>query len=71
VVAHWQMLRLAWGRRDRREAMGQVVRLVVAAPGSVSGRYPTGNTGRAAVGLRQPLPVPPDLAAILASTSDQ
>jgi hypothetical protein len=59
------MLRLAWRQRDRREAIGQVVRLVVAAPGSVNGRYRTGNTGKAAIGLRQPLPVPPDRAVIL------
>jgi hypothetical protein len=52
------MLRLAVGQRDRREAVGQVLRLVVAAPGSVSGRYPKGNTGRASVGLREPMPVP-------------
>jgi hypothetical protein len=65
VVAHGQMLRLALRQRDRREAIGQVVRLVVAAPGSASGRYPTGNTGRARVGLRQPMPVPADLAALL------
>ena len=67
TVVHWRMLRLALGQRDRREALGQVVRLLVAAPGSASGRYPEGNTGRAAVGLRQPLPIPDDLASILAS----
>jgi len=67
TVVHWRMLRLALGQRDRREALGQVVRLLVAAPGSASGRYPEGNTGRAAVGLRQPLPIPDDLARILAS----
>jgi hypothetical protein len=67
TVVHWRMLRLAVGQRDRREALGQVLRLLVAAPGSVSGRYPEGNTGRASVGLLEPMPVPADLAQILGS----
>jgi hypothetical protein len=65
TAVHWRMLRLALGQRDRREARGQVVRLAVAAPGSVSGRYPEGNTGRASAGLLEPMPVPDDLARIL------
>lgn len=65
TLAHWQMLRLAISRRDRREAVGQVIRLLVAAPGSITGRYPHGNTGRASLGLTQPLPMPEDLAAVL------
>ncbi|GGL19013.1 DUF3703 domain-containing protein [Nocardia jinanensis] len=62
---HAAMLGLAVRQRDRREALGQVVRIIVAAPGSLAGRYPEGNTGRARVGLRQPMPTPPDLAALL------
>ncbi|MEW1843051.1 DUF3703 domain-containing protein [Nonomuraea angiospora] len=62
---HIAMFALAVAQRDRREALGQVVRIIVAAPGSALGRYPEGNTGRAAVGLTQPMPVPEDLAALL------
>jgi hypothetical protein len=62
---HAAMLVVALRQRDRREALGQMVRLVVAAPGSLSGRYPPGNTGRVAAGLMTPMPVPPDLAAQL------
>lgn len=62
---HVAMLALAVRQRDRREALGQVVRIIVAAPGSALGRYPEGNTGRARVGLTQPMPVPDDLAAVL------
>lgn len=62
---HAAMLALAVRQRDRREAFGQVVRIIIAAPGSLSARYPEGNTGRARVGLRQPMPIPPDLAALL------
>jgi hypothetical protein len=58
------MLALALRQRDRREALGQVVRLIVATPGSLSGRYPVGNTGRVAAGLMTPMPIPDDLAAL-------
>ncbi|MET0900737.1 MAG: DUF3703 domain-containing protein [Mycobacterium sp.] len=64
---HVAMFALAVRQRDRREALGQVVRIVVAAPGSLVGRYPEGNTGRTAAGLMTPMPVPPDLAAAMAA----
>lgn len=62
---HAAMLRAALRQRDRREAVGQVLRIVVAAPGSLTGRYPDGNTGRVAAGLTTPMPIPEDLAAVL------
>ncbi|MFG2075287.1 DUF3703 domain-containing protein [Nonomuraea maritima] len=65
TVNHAAMFALAVAQRDRREALGQVVRIIVAAPGSALGRYPEGNTGRARIGLTQPMPVPDDLAALL------
>lgn len=65
TTTHARMLALAVRLRDRREALGQVVRLLVAAPGSLSGRYPVGNTGRSDAGLTTPMPVPEDLAPIL------
>ncbi|CAN7509331.1 DUF3703 domain-containing protein [Mycolicibacterium frederiksbergense] len=64
---HAVMLKLALRQHDRREAFGQVLRIIVAAPGSISGRYPVGNTGRTSVGLTTPMPIPDDLAALLAS----
>ncbi|MCU1673474.1 MAG: hypothetical protein JWN77_1587 [Frankiales bacterium] len=66
--AHAVMLGVAWREHDRREAIGQVIRLVVAAPGSALGKYPEGNTGRANVPLTRPMPVPADLAGLLATT---
>lgn len=36
---HIAMLALALHQHDRREALGQIVRIIVAAPGSLSGRY--------------------------------
>jgi hypothetical protein len=66
--AHAAMFGMACRERDRREAWGQVIRLLVAAPGSALGRYPEGNTGRATVPLTRPMPVPDDLAQILAAS---
>ncbi|WP_113705108.1 DUF3703 domain-containing protein [Nonomuraea lactucae] len=62
---HIAMFALAIAQRDRREAIGQVVRIIVAAPGSALRRYPEGNTGRARVSLTQPIPMPADLAELL------
>lgn len=62
---HAAMLVLAVRQRDRREALGQIVRIIVAAPGSLTGHYPDGNTGRVAAGLMTPMPIPADLAEAL------
>lgn len=62
---HAAMLTLALRQHDRREAIGQVLRLIVAAPGSLTGQYPVGNTGRVDAGLMTPMQIPNDLAAAL------
>jgi hypothetical protein len=59
------MLGYGLRRRDGREIIGQVVRVVVAAPGSWTGRYPVGNTGGADVSALRPLPIPEDLRTLL------
>ena len=69
VGSHVAMLRMAVRLRDRREMAGQVVRIVVAGPGSLVGRFPEGNTGRASVPLTAEMPIPPDLADLMAGTS--
>jgi hypothetical protein len=66
---HIAMFRLAVAQRDRRETLGQFVRIIVAAPGSLSGRSPEGNTGRTAAGLRTPMPMPDDLATEIAQAA--
>lgn len=63
---HLAMLGYAVRHRDGREVVGQIVRTIVAGPGSALGRYPLGNTGGADVSAVQPMPIPPDLQAILA-----
>jgi FtsP/CotA-like multicopper oxidase with cupredoxin domain len=65
VRTHGAMLRCAVQRRQWHEVLGQLFRLVVAAPGSVTGRYPVGNTGGANVSAFAPMPIPDDLEAVL------
>ena len=63
------MLVAAIRRRDRREVVGQLLRLVLAGPGSLTGRYPVGNTGGADVNALTPMPIPADLIRYLASAT--
>ncbi len=65
VRTHLAMIGSALRRRDRREILGQLFRLVVAGPGSLTGKYPAGNTGGANVSAFAPMPIPDDLRAIL------
>ena len=65
VRTHLAMLGHGLRRRDRREVLGQIARLVVAAPGTWTERYPVGNTGGADVSALRPMPIPEDLRAIL------
>jgi hypothetical protein len=65
VRAHRAMLVAAVHRRDTKEILGQVFRFVVAGPGSMTGRYPVGNTGGADVSAFAPMSVPDDLRELL------
>jgi hypothetical protein len=65
VRTHAAMLGYGVRHRQRREVVGQIVRMLVAAPGSWTGRYPVGNTGGADVRALQPMPIPEDLQAVL------
>jgi hypothetical protein len=65
VRTHVAMLGYGIRYRDRREVIGQLVRLVVAAPGTWTRRYPVGNTGGANVNAMKPMPIPDDLQALL------
>ena len=70
VRTHLSMIGSALRRRDGREIAGQAVRLVLAGPGSLTGRYPVGNTGGANVSAFAPMPIPDDLRAILDGALD-
>ena len=62
---HGAMLATAIRRHERRETLGQLVRLILAVPGSLTGRYPVGNTGGANVSAFSPMAVPEDLRPLL------
>ena len=62
---HGAMLAASVRGRDGREIAGQLLRLVLAVPGSISGRYPVGNTGGADVSAFSPMAVPEDLRPLL------
>jgi hypothetical protein len=65
VRTHLAMLSYGWRHRDRHESAGQLVRLIVAGPGTLIRRYPLGNTGGANVSAMLPMPIPDDLTAVL------
>ena len=65
VRVHGSMFVTAIVQGDVREVRGQLSRIAVAGPGSLSGRYPTGNTGRARVRATQPMPITGELAEVL------
>ena len=58
---HANMFGYAVNQRDLREATGQLVRLLLAPLGALTGRLPWGNTGRANVNAFLPMPLPEDL----------
>ncbi len=62
---HAAMFATAIRQRDPQETLGQFVRIIVAAPGSLTGRYPIGNTGRTTMALTETAPVPDELGEML------
>jgi Protein of unknown function (DUF3703) len=68
---HWHML--VWGVRSKsiRECVGQVTRIIGAAVVTPLGQVPVGNTGGSNISPFKPLPVPQDLAAMIASARQQ
>ncbi|WP_083915093.1 DUF3703 domain-containing protein [Ilumatobacter nonamiensis] len=67
LKVHAHMLSLAWRQRDVREIVGQVSRILLAGPGSATGRYPAGNTGRSRVSAFVAMPIRDDLESLLAT----
>ena len=65
-TVHVWMLRVGWRRGDTSEVTGQLLRLVLAPLGHLTGRLPVGNTGGSNVSAFASLPVPPDLQKLLA-----
>lgn len=63
---HLAMLRFAIGLGDWMEVRGQVARIAVAGIGSLLGKAPRGNTGRATVPIMAVMPLDPEIAVKLA-----
>lgn len=64
------MLAFAVQLRDWPEAAGQLLRLAIAPLGNLTGRLPTGNTGRSTVSAFTAMDIPSDLRAIIDRTPD-
>jgi Protein of unknown function (DUF3703) len=62
---HGYMLKIALRHGQIREAVGQMPRLLLAAPLSLVGLIPTGNTGGSNVSGYRSMPVPADLQQII------
>lgn len=71
MYVHWEMLQLGWLLRDYKEVFGQFLRFLVAAPGSISKRYPMGNTGRSNVDMFTPMTISPRIEAKLKDLDHQ
>ncbi|MEO8315047.1 MAG: DUF3703 domain-containing protein, partial [Pseudomonadota bacterium] len=65
VRVHIHMLRYALRQGLVREVVGQVLRMVLAAPLSMVGMIPVGNTGGSNVNGLRPMSVPADLQRII------
>ena len=65
LASHGAMLGFAIRRRDWSEMLGQVIRILLAPLGSLTGRLPVGNSGRSNVSAFAPMPIPADLAEAL------
>jgi hypothetical protein len=66
VRVHWRMLLWSVKRRDAREAAGQIFRIIGATAMTGVGLVPDGNTGGSNVSPFLRMPVPADLADIIA-----
>ena len=67
VRVHAHMLAWALRTRHAREVIGQLLRIGGAATKTPLGLVPVGNTGGTNVSPLKAMPVPPDLARIIAS----
>ena len=69
VRVHGEMLRIGWRRRDTREVLGQITRLLAALLFSRIW-VPRGNTGGANVSAFAPMDIPEDLRRLLDDAAD-
>lgn len=65
VKVHVLMFKWAFNRKDIKEMLGQVVRIVGAATKTAIGLVPIGNTGGTNISPFKPLPLKPDHQAAI------
>ncbi len=64
TVSHWWMMKVAVRRKDPKEILGQLPRLLFGGLTTLLGRAPIGNTGGANVGIMRPMPIPRELQEV-------
>ncbi len=62
---HFAMFSFAVMKRDFKEIIGQIPRMILAVPSSLLRKAPRGNTGRSNKSMFAPMPLPKDLRNIL------
>jgi hypothetical protein len=67
VRVHWHMFLWSIRQRNVRECLGQLLRIAGAAIGTSLGLVPQGNTGGTNVNPFKSMPIPPELAALIAT----
>lgn len=61
LKVHLHMLSFAFRSANRNEIFGQLIRLLIAVPGSLSGKYPKGNPGTSDISMFAVCEIPSDL----------
>ena len=61
LYVHILMIRVSFVHFRIREIIGQIPRIILAVPGSVTRLAPNGNTGGSDVGIFEPMEIPEDL----------
>lgn len=64
---HFLMFEYSWGRKDRKEVFGQIIRIFATIPGHLFQRLPIGNTGWSNIPLTKKMPLPKDLEKLINS----
>lgn len=62
---HVLMFKLGLKTRNWSEILGQIPRILLAIPGSLTGKAPLGNVGTSRMGIFTPMTIPADLEKIL------
>lgn len=65
TYSHWLMLKFGFRRKDLKEIIGQIIRLLVGGWKSFIDHVPVGNTGGANVPPLKTMEIPNDLKTVL------